>query len=68
MDLMPMETNILIFSLATHITATAFCEKLKENGVLAMAIGPHQVRMVTHLDVDDAMTDRVVQLINMTLP
>ena len=67
-DLMSVETNILIFSLAGHIPAAAFCEKLKGNGVLAMAIGPHQVRMVTHLDVDDAMTDRVMQLIKTTLP
>lgn len=63
-DMMPVQTNILIFSLADHVPASTLCQKLKEQGVLAMAIAPHQVRMVTHLDVDDAMTEHVIGSIN----
>jgi threonine aldolase len=31
--------------------APAFVRRLRENGVLASAIGPHAVRLVTHYDV-----------------
>ena len=58
-DLMPVDTNIIIFSLHQGQDAASFCAKLKELGVLAMAIGPSQIRMVLHLDVDDGSIDRI---------
>ena len=58
-DLMPVDTNIIIFSLHQGQDAASFCVKLKELGVLAMAIGPSQIRMVLHLDVDDGSIDRI---------
>ncbi len=47
-----VETNIVIFRLRDGADAAAFCASLKENGVLASAIGPHAVRLVTHYDAD----------------
>lgn len=47
-----VDTNIVIFRVATELgTAADFCARLREQGVLALAVGPQDVRMVTHLDV-----------------
>jgi threonine aldolase len=46
----PVETNIIIFSLLT-MPAAELIARLKERGVLGLAIGPQKVRLVTHLDV-----------------
>jgi len=50
-DLDAVETNIVIFSLEQPGSAPAFVAGLKQQGVLASAIGPTAVRFVTHLDV-----------------
>lgn len=53
-ELDAVQTNIVIFRLARDGDAPAFVAALKERGVLASAIGPHQVRFVTHYDVSEA--------------
>ncbi|MGB3076575.1 MAG: low-specificity L-threonine aldolase [Chitinophagales bacterium] len=58
--LMPVETNIIIFKLKEQYAADQFVQKLKAQEILAIPIGKNQVRMVTHLDVDDNMLQRVV--------
>lgn len=50
-DLSAVETNIVIFALRGEGDAAALVRALKEQGVLASAIGPHAVRLVTHYDV-----------------
>jgi threonine aldolase len=52
--LMPdqIDTNILIFRVDPALgSAAEFCQRLKEAGVLALAISATTIRMVTHLDV-----------------
>ena len=46
-----VQTNIVIFTLKGEGDAAAFVRALKEQGVLASAVGPHAVRLVTHYDV-----------------
>ncbi len=50
-----VQTNIVIFTLSERrgesADAPAFVRKLREHGVLASAIGPNSVRLVTHYDV-----------------
>lgn len=50
LELEPVETNILIFSLK-RMAAEELAARLRERGILIHAIGPQQVRLVTHLDV-----------------
>jgi threonine aldolase len=50
----PVETNIVIFELREGLTSADFEKKMEEAGVLAVAFGPTKVRLVTHLDFDDA--------------
>lgn len=54
-SVLPVETNIVIFTLAEGITTTRFLEKLRGKGILALDFGPRQIRLVTHLDFTSDM-------------
>lgn len=61
LDPAKIETNIVIFGFDhPRFTVTAFLERLKENGVLALAT-TGGIRFVTHKDVGDEDVDRAVQ-------
>ena len=62
-EMMPAETNILIFSVKGRYTAASLAQALKEKGVIAIAISPTQVRMVTHLDITPEMTAAACRII-----
>jgi threonine aldolase len=44
--------------------AAAFTAALKQKGVLVSAIGPHQVRFVTHYDVDRAACEKAAAIVS----
>ncbi len=50
-DLAAVQTNIVLFTLQGDGDAAVFVRSLKEAGILASAVGPHAVRLVTHFDV-----------------
>jgi threonine aldolase len=53
-DLHAIETNIVIFRLTGHLRAAEVVERMKARNVLASAMAPDTIRLVTHLDVDRA--------------
>jgi threonine aldolase len=53
-DLDAVETNIVVFRLKGGISAADLVARLKAREILASAVGPATIRMVTHLDVDRA--------------
>ncbi len=53
----PVDTNIIIFSISKDIGVTTLLQRLKENGIYALGFGGSSIRMVTHLDVTDAMME-----------
>jgi threonine aldolase len=53
----PPDTNIVYVDVPD---AARFVAALGERGVLCLATGPSRVRLVTHLDVDDAGIDRAL--------
>jgi len=56
-----VETNIVVLDVgAAGLTAAQFVDALLEHGVRTYAVGPRAVRLVWHLDVDDAGTDAAV--------
>ncbi len=59
----PVETNILIFEVSGRFTPLTLAKKLKEAGILVMAISPTQVRMVTHLDISAEMIEQTIRII-----
>ncbi|MCY3656845.1 MAG: aminotransferase class I/II-fold pyridoxal phosphate-dependent enzyme [Chloroflexi bacterium] len=54
------DTNIVFFELDGSVDGVEFRERLAAEGVLCSGTGPQRVRMVTHLDVDDAAIDGAV--------
>lgn len=52
-------TNIVALDISgAKINASHFAVAAKEKGVLLSALGPNFVRLVTHLDLDDAATEK----------
>ena len=62
-NILPVETNILIFSIGQPYTAQSFTDYLATKKILVMAISPTQVRMVTHLDVTAKMIDTLIDVV-----
>jgi len=62
-EVLPVETNIVIFTLQDDVKDTDFLQKLKENNIWAVGFGPQMIRMVTHLDFTDEMLERMTKLI-----
>jgi threonine aldolase len=58
----PPETNIVLFDTPGRPAAEVVAE-LAALGVLTSAFGPEMVRLITHLDVDDAGTARACEAI-----
>lgn len=63
-QLLPVETNIIIFEALAPYTALALVAKFKEYGIKCIAIAPTQVRMVTHLDINEQMVKEVINCID----
>ncbi|MBX2931369.1 MAG: aminotransferase class I/II-fold pyridoxal phosphate-dependent enzyme [Chitinophagaceae bacterium] len=62
-EILPVETNIIIFEVKGKYTAQQFVEKLKEENILAIAISPSQVRIVVHLDITENMVQKTIDVI-----
>ena len=67
-EMLPVETNIIIFGLKQPWTSESFVEKLKTSSILGHAISSTQVRLVTHLDVTPAMVEKTIDVINKMKP
>jgi len=61
--MLPIETNIIIFSVEGRFTPQSLIARMKEENILWYAISPSQVRIVTHLDTNPEMIQRTVEVI-----
>jgi threonine aldolase len=52
-SVLPVETNIVIFSLAEGLSPDKFLEKLQSHGLRANSMGGQTIRFVFHLDIND---------------
>ena len=52
-------TNIVFFEVDD---APDFCARLAEEGVKMIPMGPTRIRAVFHLDIDDAGTEKAVEV------
>jgi threonine aldolase len=64
-ELLPVETNIVIFELVEGVTPQEFLHQLSLHGILAVPFGNQEVRFVTHLDFDDIMLEKVIDSLNL---
>jgi threonine aldolase len=61
-QILPVETNIIIFELNNSVAAPDLVTMLKEKNILGYAIAPDRVRLVIHLDITKEMVDRTVSV------
>lgn len=61
---LPVETNIVIFSVKNRFTPQSLVAKIKEENIYWYAISPTQVRIVTHLDITPEMIQRTIEAID----
>ena len=62
-NVLPFESNILIFKLKEEFPGDKFIAKLAENDIKAIEFGPQMVRFVTHLDFSDDMLERTIAVL-----
>lgn len=55
MNMLPVETNIIIFSLDRLMPAEKLTSALKKDGIIISNMGGNALRIVTHLDFNDKM-------------
>lgn len=63
-SIMPVDTNIVIFELIPSVTPALFLDKMDEHNVKALAFSASEIRMVTHLDLDDGMLNKTIDTLN----
>mgnify|MGYP002623382260 CR=1 FL=1 len=64
----PVRTNIVPLDLTkSSLDAAQFAAATRARGVLVSVLGPRTVRLVTHLDVDDAAVDRAIEVLTAVL-
>ena len=60
---LPVDTNIIIFSVKPPHSAPQLVQQLKQENILGYAISPTQVRLVLHLDITPGMVNHTVKVI-----
>ena len=63
-EILPVDTNIIIFEIKGRFTPAAFVAKMKELQILMIAISPTQVRMVLHLDITPEKVKKTIEFIH----
>jgi threonine aldolase len=62
-QLMPVETNIIIFSIKPPFNSALLLEQFRKQDILVHPISHSQVRLVTHLDITPEMVAKTIQTI-----
>ena len=62
-EVLPVETNIVIFDLNDKIDSDHFLDHLRRQSVLASSIKGRTIRFVFHLDITDAQFDQITDAI-----
>ncbi|MEQ8304537.1 MAG: GntG family PLP-dependent aldolase [Cyclobacteriaceae bacterium] len=60
----PVDTNIVIFETQVEVTPEEILQALASHNIKALKFGPQEVRLVTHLDFDDTMLQKTVEVFN----
>lgn len=63
-QVLPVETNIIIFELKDGLPAPDLVSKLKEQNILSYAIAPDRVRFVLHLDITKEMVSKTIEILS----
>ena len=61
-DLTTVQTNIVIFTVRGYPDPTPILDRLRKRGVIAGTAADHQIRFVTHKDVDRAACEEAARI------
>ncbi len=67
-NVLPVDTNIIIFNLKENISPEKFLNQLLENNIKAVGFGKQSIRFVTHLDFTDDMLEKTVKVLRTIQP
>lgn len=62
-EVLPVETNIVVFALKKELEVSDFLIHLSSNGIRAMQFGKHSVRFVFHLEITDQDVERLKKVL-----
>lgn len=62
-DVLPVDTNIVVAVLPPDLDAGEYLTRLSSAGVHAVGFGPGKIRFVTHLDINDEMLGRSIEIL-----
>ncbi|MBD0254579.1 MAG: PLP-dependent transferase [Cytophagales bacterium] len=62
-EVLPVETNIVIFSLPSAEMTKTVLDYWRSEGILAAAFGKDSIRLVTHLQFDDVQLERFEEVL-----
>lgn len=65
-NILPVETNIVIFELAENFIVEDFISVMAGKNIKIIRMGHQKARMVTHLDFTDEMLEKVIKEIKLT--
>lgn len=63
-EVLPVETNIIIFDLDDEVDSDKFLDYLYQQGIQAQSIKGNTIRFVFHLDISDTQFDKVLSAIS----
>ncbi|REJ83709.1 MAG: threonine aldolase [Bacteroidetes bacterium] len=63
-EVLPVETNIVVFRLADQINTDLLLNYLVKKNIKAVPFGNQTIRMVTHLDISNDMIENVIIALN----
>ncbi len=62
-NVLPVDTNIIIFNLNAKVSSEKFVQELAKNGIRAVGFGKQAIRFVTHLDFTEEMLEKTVSVL-----
>jgi len=62
-NILPVDTNIVIFNITEKIGSQNFVQALQKHNIKVVAFGKNTMRMVTHLDFTDDMLTEVAKVL-----
>jgi len=62
-EVLPVETNILVFRLQDDVKDTDFLAALESKGLRGVHFGPQTIRFVTHLDFGDDLMEAAIDIL-----
>lgn len=63
-EVLPVETNIIIFETVPSLQAAELVKKFAEKDVLCFDMSPTKIRFVMHLDITDEMVTQAIEIIS----